>query len=114
VRRLPIVIAAMALLVAGMANAGPAPLEPDSGGMPSRKKSLGKDYYVVHKAGTDKCSIVGGQWGNKPDGAMGEGSYAGKKYARDALKTFPECKGGDADETSDHKQHDKKKPAASK
>jgi hypothetical protein len=62
---------------------------------------VGKDYYVVHKDQSDKCSIVTGDWAKKPEGAIGGAPYASKNYAKAALKKFPECKGGETDEAAD-------------
>jgi hypothetical protein len=51
----------------------------------------------------DKCSIVSGEWSNKPAGVLGGAPYASRKYAKAALKTFPECKGGEIEEAADEK-----------
>jgi hypothetical protein len=50
----------------------------------------------VRKGDSNKCSIVAGKWEDKPIGATGGAPYASKDYAKAALKTFPECKGGEA------------------
>jgi hypothetical protein len=72
-----------------------------------RHQKLGKDYYVVRKGDSNKRSIVEGKWEDKPIGAIGGAPYASKDYAKAALKTFPECKGGEADEAMDHKKREK-------
>jgi hypothetical protein len=41
-------------------------------------------------------------------GAIGGAPYVSKKYAPAALKKFPECKGGEADDSMDTKKHRKK------
>jgi hypothetical protein len=61
----------------------------------------------VHKGQTNQCSIVTGEWANKPVGTLGSAPYATKDYAKAALKTFPECKGGEMDQGAD-KKHKKK------
>jgi hypothetical protein len=68
------------------------------------KPKVSKDYYVVRKNQSNKCSIVTGEWANKPVGSLGGAPHATKNYAKAALKTFPECKGGEeADDKKDKK-----------
>ena len=56
--------------------------------------NLGPDYYVVRKGESGKCAIVTGKPGDKPVGAVGDAPYASMEYAKTALKSSPECKGG--------------------
>jgi len=101
------VLAAMALLqVAGWAEAKDKHQPAGTGYVDTNHPKLGKDYYVVRMGG-DKCSIVSGEWSNKPAGALGGAPYASSKYAKAALKTFPECKGGEIEKAADEK--DKKR-----
>ena len=103
-----IVFAAVGLLlVTGWAVAGIQPNDP-GGFLGYKPKKVGKDYYVVRKGQSDKCSIEAGKMEKKPDGAIGGAPYASKDYAKAALKKFPECKGGEADESIDTKKHGKK------
>ena len=94
--------AAMAVLLStGWAQANPV-AEP-GGGFITNKKQGSKDYYVVRKGDSDQCAVQAGKWENKPKGAIGS-PYASKTYAKAALKTFPECKGGESDESSGGKK----------
>jgi hypothetical protein len=103
-RTLSMVLAAMALLqVAGWAEAKDR-TQPGGGGyVDTKHPKLGKNYYVVRMGVGDKCSIVSGEWSNKPAGVLGGAPYASRKYAKAALKTFPECKGGEIEEAADEK-----------
>ena len=93
--------------VPGMGR-GESRLEPGGGGFVDTKHpKVGKDYYVVHTDQSDKCSIVAGDFANKPAGAIGGAPYASKNYAQAALKKFAECKGGNTDEASDKKHKEK-------
>ena len=97
-RMLTIVLATAVLQVPGWAEAKDK-LEPGGGGyVDTNRPKVEKDYYVVWEGQSDKCSIVSGEWSNKPVGALGGAPYASKDYARAALKTFPECKGGETEE----------------
>jgi hypothetical protein len=63
-------------------------------------KQKSKDYYIVVKEGSgDQCSIVAGAWGENPDGMVGTSPYATRQYAKAALKNFPQCTGGEAEES---------------
>ena len=64
-------------------------------------------YYVVPTGQSHQCSIVAGEWEKKPAGALGGAPYASADYAKAALKTFPECKGGEPDEETDTKHRKK-------
>jgi hypothetical protein len=107
-----VLIAVAVLLIPEWAEAGKeggkANREPGGQGFLKEKHpKLGKDYYVVHEGQTNRCSIVTGEWANKPVGALGGAPYATEDYAKAALKTFPECKGGEMDQGAD-KKHKKK------
>ena len=110
-----VLIAVAVLLIPEWAEAGKegggggrSKLEPGNQGFLKEKHpKLGKDYYVVHEGQTNQCSIVTGEWANKPVGTLGGAPYATKDYAEAALKTFPECKGGELDQGADIK-HKKK------
>ena len=100
-RTLTIVLATAVLQFPAWAEAKDR-LEPGGGQyVDTNHPKVGKDYYVVHKDQSDKCSIVAGDWADKPAGAIGGAPYATKIYAEAALKKFPECKGGQTDEASD-------------
>jgi hypothetical protein len=104
---LTIVLAAAVLQFPAWAEARDK-LEPGGGEyVDTKHPKVEKDYYVVHKDQSDKCSIVADDWAKKPEGAIGGAPYASKDYAKAALKKFPECKGGETDEASDEK-HKKK------
>jgi hypothetical protein len=107
-----VLIAVAVLLIPEWTEAGEgggrSKLEPSGQGFLKEKHpKLGKNYYVVHEGQTNQCSIVPGEWSSKPAGALGGAPYASRKYAKAALKTFPECKGGEIEEAADEK--DKKK-----
>jgi hypothetical protein len=53
---------------------------------------------VVREGQSDQCKIVAGDFGDKPEGAIGGAPYASKNYAKAALKTFSQCKGGETTE----------------
>jgi hypothetical protein len=98
-----VALVAVAALTPGLAEAKHAnPYNPGGGGYVDTKHSkITKDYYVVSEG--NKCSIVTGEWADKPAGALGGAPYATKGYAEVALKKFPECKGGETDEAVDKK-----------
>jgi hypothetical protein len=107
-----VLIAVAVLLIPEWTEAGEgggrSKLEPSGQGFLKEKHpKLGKNYYVVHEGQTNQCSIVTGEWANKPVGTLGGAPYATKDYAKAALKTFPECKGGEMDQGAD-KKHKKK------
>ena len=90
--RMPIVVlAAIAALVPGWAEAGKKdPYNPGGGGFVDTKHpKVTKDYYVVREGQSDKCKVVTGDFGNKPVGAIGG------------------CKGGNTDEAADDKHRKK-------
>ena len=102
-RMLTIALAATVLQVPTWAEAKKR-LEPGGGEyVDTKHPKVEKDYYVVREHQSDKCSIVAGEWANKPAGAIGGAPYASKDYAKAALKKFPECKGGETDEAADKK-----------
>lgn len=87
-----IVISGMAFfLVAGKSNTDPGEVY-----IPHKNPRVSKDYYIVREGQSGKCSIKSGQFGDAPAGAVGNAPYASKDYAKAALKTSPECKGGEA------------------
>ena len=107
-RMLTIVLAAVVLQVPGKAQAKD-PVNPGGGGYVDTKHGkVGKDYYVVHEGQSNQCKVVTRDFGEAPPGAIGGAPYASKNYAKAALKTFPECTGGEADEATDTKKHKKK------
>ena len=98
------IIAAMALLLAIQSKAEPV-RDPGAGFIGQKQRKLGKNYYIIR---TDQgCAIKAGQFGYKPEGAVGDAPYASKSYAKAALKTFPECKGGLVDYEMGGKKHKK-------
>jgi len=72
-----------------------------------KHKKATKDFFVVRAGQGDQCAVVQGEFSDKPSGAIGGAPYASKDYAEAALKTLPECKGGEASE-SEGKKHGKK------
>ena len=72
-----------------------------------KHKKVTKDFFVVRAGQGDQCSIVQGQFSDKPAGAIGGAPYVSKDYAEAALKKLPECKGGEASEF-EGKKHGKK------
>ena len=97
------------LLVTGRAEALKGEGEPRGDEfMRQKKPKVAKDYYVVPTGQSHQCSIVAGEWEKKPAGALGAFPYASADYAKAALKTFPECKGGELDEEETDKKHRKK------
>jgi hypothetical protein len=108
--RMPtIVLAAIAVLpVSGWAEAKER-LEPRGGEyVDTNHPKVTKDYYVVREGQSDQCKVVAAKFGDPPVGSIGGAPYAGKKYAKAALKKFPECKGGEVDQTADDKSPGKK------
>ena len=97
-RVLMVTLTAMTLLlVTGRAEAGRLGEGEPKGDEFVRHKNPkfdANDYYVVPTGQSNQCSIVAGEWENKPAGALGGAPYASANYAKAALKTFPECKGG--------------------
>ena len=109
-RVLMVTLTAMTLLlVTGRAEAGlfgPSKSKGDEF-LRQKKSKLGQDYYVVPTGQSHQCSIVAGGWEKKPAGALGGAPYASADYAKAALKTFPECKGGEPDQETDTKHRKK-------
>jgi len=92
-RTLMIVLTAVAsVLVTGWAEAGEMD-DPGLGFIKHKKPKVTEDYYIV-KARSGKCSIVTGSFDKKPEGLVGGAPYASMEYAKTALKSSPECKGG--------------------
>jgi hypothetical protein len=107
-RVLMLVLTAVALLlVTGRAEAGTV-IDPEQQFMPHKHPNIGHDYYVVRKGESDKCSIVKGSFADKPVGAVGATPYATIKFAKTALESSPECKGGLADDDTGQQTHGKK------
>ena len=108
-RTLAIVIAAFAVLQFPQLAEARNPIQPGGGQyVDTNHPKVTKDYYVVREGPSDKCKVVNGNFGDKPFGTIGGAPYASKKYATAALKKFPECKGGEADDSMDTKKHRKK------
>jgi hypothetical protein len=107
-RTLAIVLAAIvAMQVPGWAKTKSG--EPSGGEyVDTKHPKVGKDYYVVHEGQSNHCKVVTRDFGEVPSGAVGGAPYASKNYAKAALKTFPECTGGEADEAIDTEKHKKK------
>ena len=108
--RIPMVVlgALTVLQVHGWAEAKDA-LQPGGGGyVDTKHPKAAKDYYVVRQGQSNQCEIVVGEFGDRPEGAIGSAPYASKQYAEAALKKFPECKGGGADPTAVDKTTGKK------
>jgi hypothetical protein len=86
------------------------PYEPGGGQyVDTKHPKESRDFYIVREGASDKCSIVEGDWGETPSGAVGSAPYAGKDYARAAIKKLAECKGGESgsDEENDSKHRKK-------
>ena len=100
------IIAAVAVLLLPVQSKAEPVRDPGAGFIGQKQRKLGKNYYVVR---SDKgCAIKPGQFGNKPEGAVGDAPYASKSYAKAALKKLPECKGGLLDDEAGVKKHKKK------
>ena len=102
------VIAAMAMLLLPIQGVAEAVRDPGGGFVGQKRQKLGKNYYVVRKE--NGCAITPGKLGAKPAGALGDAPYASKNYAKAALKTFPECKGGLVEDEFGDKKQKKNKP----
>jgi hypothetical protein len=78
---------------------GQVRLEPRGGGyVDTKHPKVTKDYFVVREGQSDQCKVVAAEFGDKPEGAIGGAPYASKNYAKAAVKTFPQCKGGETTE----------------
>ena len=88
-----VLIAVASVLVTGWAEAKTLS-EPGEGFIKTKHPHAGADYYVVRKGESGKCSIVTGSFDKKPEGLVGGAPYASMEYAKTALKSSPECKGG--------------------
>ena len=53
---------------------------------------------MVKEGSGDQCSIVTGAFGENPAGMVGTSPYATRQYAEVALKNFPQCTGGEAEQ----------------
>jgi hypothetical protein len=81
--------------------------DPGGGFIDQKHPKLGKNYYVVREG--NGCAIKAGKFEEKPERMVGDAPYASKSYAKNALKTFPECKGGEVSEDAfAGKKHRKK------
>jgi hypothetical protein len=99
-RMLMIVLTAVAsVLVTGWAEAGQMD-DPGLDWIKQKKPREMKDYYVVRQGESGKCFIVTGSFDDKPEGVIGDAPYASMDYAKTALKSSPECKGGLADDAN--------------
>ena len=97
-RMLMIVLTAVApVLLAGWAEAG-SRFDAGDNFIKHKTPKNAHDYYVVRKGESGKCGIVIGNFADKPVGAVGDAPYASIKYAKTALHSSPECKGGLADD----------------
>ena len=84
------IIAAMAVLLLPVQSKAERHPRPGAGFIGQKQRKLGKNYYVVR---SDKgCAIKPGQFGDKPEGAVGDAPYASKSYAKAALKNFRNAK----------------------
>ena len=91
---LMIVLTAVApLMVSGWAQAAQLD-DPGLDWIKHKKPQAGQDYYIVRKGESGKCSIVTGSFDKKPEGLVGGAPCASMEYAKTALKSSPECKGG--------------------
>lgn len=105
-RAFAILLAAMVLAPIPHTAYADSVTDPGAGFLSYKHKKATKDYFVVRGQG-DQCSIVQGNFTDRPDGAIGGAPYASKQYAEAALKKLPECKGGETTEL-DGKKHGKK------
>jgi hypothetical protein len=95
--RLPIIAATVtALLLVPIVSEAKNVRDPGGGFIGQKRSKVGKNYYVVRQG--SGCAIKAGKLEEKPDGVVGDAPYASKKYAKTALKSFPECKGGEVSE----------------
>jgi hypothetical protein len=101
------VLTAAAALLLPIQGKADSVRDPGGGFVGQKASKIGKNYFVVRK---DKgCAIQTGKLDNKPEGAIGDAPYATKGYAKAALKTFPECKGGLVDDDMSGKKNKKEK-----
>jgi hypothetical protein len=103
-----VIFAAMVALLPSNRSEADSVHEPGGAFMEQKHPKVGKDYYIIHRGESDKCSIVTGSFGDPPEGALGGAPYATKGYANAGLKKFPECKGGESDEPMGKKTQRKK------
>ena len=103
-----LVFTAVAVVLVPEGSAAGTVRDPGNSFLEHKHPKVQKDYYVVHRGEGDKCSVVSGQWGDAPAGALGGAPYASKAYASAALKKFPQCKGGGLEGGSDSKKPGKK------
>ena len=101
-----VLLAALAVAPAGAKAFDPG--DKQGGFIGAKRKTLGDDYYVVREA-NDKCSLKKGDWGSPPEGAVGKAPYADTGSAKKAMKTLPECKGGEVEEDEAASGRHKKK-----
>lgn len=87
---LAIIVSVVAILTAGEARAGDVGPK-GTGYVDTNRPKLGKNYYVVREQ-DGQCSIQTGAFNERPDGTLGDAPYASKKFAKAALKRFPECR----------------------
>jgi hypothetical protein len=106
-RAFTILLIAMALASVPQRTYAESVNDPGAGFLSYKHKKETKDFFVVRAGEGDRCSVVQGQFSDKPAGAIGGAPYASKDYAEAALKKLPECKGGEASE-SEGKKHGKK------
>ena len=103
-----LVFTAVAVALVPKGSAAGTLRDPGESFLEHKHPKVQKDYYVVHRGEGDSCAVVGGKWGAAPAGALGGAPYASKAYATAALKTFPQCKGGEVEGGSDDKKPGKK------
>ena len=101
------VFAAVVALLLPMQSGAKPVRDPGGGFVGQKQQKLGKNYFVVRKE--NGCAIQVGKKDKKPEGAIGDAPYASKGYAKAALKTFPECKGGLVDDDENGKKNKKEK-----
>ena len=101
-----LIVGVAALLFPVLSNAKPVG-DPGGGFVGQKQQKLGKNYYIVRKE--NGCAIQASKKENKPEGVIGDAPYASKGYAKAALKTFPECKGGLVDDDKSSKKNKKDK-----
>jgi hypothetical protein len=101
------VLAAVAALLLPIQSEAKPVGDPGGGFVGQKAPKLGKNYFVVRK--DNGCAIQPGKLDKKPEGAIGDAPYASKSYAKAALKTFPECKGGLVDDDMSGKKNKKEK-----
>ena len=83
-----VIFAAMVALLPSNRSEADSVHEPGGAFVEQKHPKVGKDYYIIHRGESDKCSIVTGSFGDPPEGALGGAPYAAKGYANAGSRNF--------------------------